>query len=281
MRRISVTAIAACIWGWATAASAAPSLRIDNAAARVTVIPEARSDITVSIVKRNARLPLKMTRTGDAVRIDGDLLLRLHGCHSFFGKPGALVWGIGSVGYDDLPQVVIRAPMNAKVEASGAVFGSIGRTASLDLDSSGCGGWSVADVSGPLRARVAGSGALRAGGAASADIRLAGSGDVSLRQVERGLTTVTSGSGDTTVGQVIGPLQVRLAGSGDLRVRGGRVTDMNVSVAGSGDVSFGGVAETLVAKVAGSGDVTVGKVTGAISKHVAGSGDVRIGARGI
>ena len=95
--------------------------------------------------------------------------------------------------------------------------------------------------------------------------------------MESGLSAATSGSGDIQAGLVNGPLRIRVAGSGGVRARGGQVTDMNVSVAGSGDVSFNGVAATLTANVAGSGDVTVSRVTGAVSKQVAGSGDVRVG----
>ena len=58
----------------------------------------------------------------------------------------------------------------------------------------------------------------------------------------------------------------------------GSVTDLEVAIAGSGDVTFHGVAQTLKATIAGSGDVVVGHVTGAVSKHIAGSGDVRIGS---
>jgi hypothetical protein len=48
---------------------------------------------------------------------------------------------------------------------------------------------------------------------------------------------------------------VHVAGSGDVRVAGGRASDFDVTVAGSGDVHFGGVADNLKARIMGSGDV--------------------------
>jgi len=261
----------------AGAASASPGVEIRNAVARVTVIPENRSDVVVDVVKTNPRLPLRVTRMGDSVQVDGNVGMRIHGCRSWFGRPSAWVWGVGRIGYDDMPQLVVHAPMDVRVGGGGAVFGTIGRAASVNLGNSGCGDWTVADVTGLLHVGLAGSGNVRTGAAGSADVHISGSGDVSLRRVENGLSSATSGSGDVQAGLVDGPLRVRVSGSGDFRGHGGQVTDMDVGVAGSGDVSFAGVAGSLNASVAGSGDVTVAQVTGAVSKHVAGSGDVRVG----
>ena len=52
---------------------------------------------------------------------------------------------------------------------------------------------------------------------------------------------------------------------------------MTVSVAGSGNVVFGGVAGSLTARIAGSGDVRARQVRGQVRKTVMGSGAVRIG----
>ena len=100
--------------------------------ARVTIIPEARGDIVVTVTKANSRLPLKITRIGD-------------------------------IKYDDLPQVVVHMPRNARVGAGGAVFGAIGPGDSVDLGNSGCGDWTVADQTGPLHVHVSGSGDVSVG----------------------------------------------------------------------------------------------------------------------
>lgn len=271
---VAVGAMAVAISGVAAAAD----VEIRNAAARVTVIPEARSDIAVSIYRTHPRLPLRVYHEGDTVRIDGGLGIRSPNCRSIFGRKGVSVWGAGFTPFEAMPQVLIRTPMNVKVKAGGAVFGAIGRADSVELANAGCGDWTVANVSGPADVRVAGSGDVRAGSVGSAEVRISGSSDISFNDVRNGLTSATSGSGDLRAGVVNGPMHVRVAGSGDVIARGGQVTDMVVSVAGSGDVRFGGVAQSLQAAVAGSGDVNVGRVTGTVSKHVAGSGSVTVGS---
>ena len=261
----------------AGAARADPSVEIRHAVARVTIVPEARSDVAVFVTRANPRLPLRITREGDKVVVDGGLGWRNINCHNLFGRPAAFVWGIGNIGYDDMPQVVVRTPLRTTAAAGGAVFGAVGPGAGLDLANSGCGDWKVADQNGPLRLSLAGSGDVRAGTVAAAEVHISGSSDVYVRAARGGLTAAVSGSGDVDSATVNGPLRVRVRGSGDVKIHDGAVTDMNVSVAGSGDVRFGGVAQSLEANIAGSGDVSAARVTGLVSKHVAGSGDVSVG----
>jgi hypothetical protein len=261
----------------AGAAEASPGVEIRHAIVRVTIIPEARSDVAVYVTKTNRRLPLRITREGDTVVVDGGLVWPGINCHNWFGRPAASVWGIGGVSYNDMPQIVVRTPVQVRAAGGGAVFGAVGPGAGAEIANSGCGDWTVADQNGPLRVSMSGSGDLRAGTVASADVRVSGSGDVGIRAARGGLVTAISGSGDVTADRVNGPLHARVGGSGDVRVKDGAVTDMNVSVVGSGDVRFGGVAQTLTANVAGSGDVSAARVTGSVSKHVAGSGDVTVG----
>ena len=243
----------------------------------MTIIPEARSDVQVSIIRTHPKLRLSVSTIGDRVVIDGRLVGRAMTGHAAFGGSNVMIWGVGNVGPDALPKVVIHTPMDAKVSARGAVFGDVGRAASVDLATSGCGDWTVANVSGPLKIATAGSGDIRAGSAASGHLRVSGSSDVSLRDLAGGLDAATSGAGDITVASVSGPFRARVAGSGDIKAHGGTVTDMDVSIAGSGDVSLAGSAQSLKASIAGSGDVTVTRVTGPITKSVVGSGDVTIG----
>jgi hypothetical protein len=276
MKSLAITAMAGVALAAAGAASAA-DVEIRNAAVRVTVIPEARGDVGVSIVKDNPRMHIHLMRFGDRVVIDGGLGMRSPNCTNVLGRRGVRAWGLGFTPYDDLPQIVIRTPLDAKVSAGGAVYGVVDRATSLELSNGGCGDWSVANVAGALTVRMAGSGDLRAGDAASAHVRIAGSSDVFLRSVNGGLDIASSGSGNLHAETMAGPLHVRIAGSGDVTVPGGQVTDMSVAVAGSGDIRFGGVAQDLDATIVGSGDVSVGRVTGHVSKHVAGSGSVTIG----
>lgn len=273
---LSLAAIAAgvCL---ASAATASPSAEINDAVARVTVIPEARSDVVVSLVKANPRLPIWISRVGDKVVVRGDVRQQANHCGTWMGRPYVGLWMRGRFGYDDLPQIVIRTPLDVHVSAGEAVFGTIGHARSIDFGDRGCGDWTIGEVDGLLRVSVVGSGDVHAASAGSGQVNVAGSGDVTARTFRAGLNASISGSGDLTSDSVSGPLKIQVAGSGDVKVAGGQVSTMTVSVGGSGDVNFGGVAGALQASVAGSGDVNVARVTGSVVKHVAGSGEIQVG----
>jgi hypothetical protein len=271
-----MVAIATAATSMVGAATAAPSIEISQAAARVTVIPEARGDIAVFVVRPNPRLPLAVSRAGDHWIVRGNVGHMVN-CGGWGGRPSVSVWLRGRFSYEDLPQVVVRTPLDARVSAGEAVFGAVGRSRSVDLDSHGCGDWTVGDVAGPMRLNVAGSGDVRTGALGSAQMHASGSGNIATQAIRGGLQASVSGSSDINAAAVYGPLDVHVGGSGDVRIPAGRVTTMNVAIAGSGDVRFGGVAGALNADVAGSGDVSVGAVTGPVIRHVAGSGDLRIG----
>ncbi len=277
MRRWVLAASLALAVGGAGAAAAAPSAEIREAAVRVTVIPEARSDVAVFLVKANPRLPIWITRVGDKVLVRGNIGHFGISCGGWGGRPSVGIWMRGRFAYDDLPQVVIRTPTDVHVTAGDAVFGTIGHARGVDFGNRGCGDWKIADVDGPMRIGLVGSGDVHAASAGSAEVNIAGSGDATAQALRGGLRASISGSGNLQAAAVNGPMTVHVAGSGDVKVAAGRVTTMNVSVAGSGDVRFGGVSGTLEANVAGSGDVSVAQVNGSVVKHVAGSGEVRVG----
>jgi hypothetical protein len=261
----------------AQGAIAAPSVQVRGAAARLVIVPEARRDIAVSLTHADPRLPLRITRLGDRIFITGDVGHRVHGCRTPAGRRGVAIWGRGAIPYEQLPTLVIRAPLAVRLSAGEAVFGEIGRSASVDFTNQGCGDWTIGDVQGRLRLNQAGAGDARSGSAGSADLSVEGSGGIATGQIRNGLTTVSSGSGAIVVAAVFGPVDARVAGPGGITLAYGSVSAMTVSIAGSGAVTLRGVARTLKASIAGSGDVTVDKVTGPVTKQVFGSGAVRVG----
>jgi len=275
--RLSLMLIAATAACAAAGAASAASVEVKDAVARVTVIPENREDVKVEFLSSNPRLPLQIRSFGGKTIVDGGLGRRIRNCHGRNEAVRVDVRGVGDVAWRDMPQVVIRTPRDAQVEAGGAVFGSVGRSASLELGNAGCGDWTVANVDGRLRLSQAGSGDARTGSAGEAKIHVAGSGDVWSADVRGPLSVDIAGAGNVSVGSVSGPLEVHVAGSGDVKVAGGHATTMNVAIAGSGDVDFGGVADSLKARIAGSGDVRARQVRGPVSKAVMGSGGVTIG----
>ena len=270
------------------------SLLIDNAAARVVVIPEARSDIAVTVTRGSAQLPeLQVRRRGNSVEIDGGLKRRIRNCGTQGvgvvrdtgdavrpdAQWGVEINGVGRVRGSDLPLITARVPMSVSISASGAVLGSVGRSQRLDLSNAGCGDWTVANVAGPMKLSIAGSGDIMAGSARSAQVSLAGSGDVRLANVSEGLEASIAGSGDIRAGSVGGRVNASIAGSGDVVIEAGRVSDVDASIAGSGDIRIEAVAQSLDASIMGSGDVRVAQVIGPVDHSIMGSGSVTVGDR--
>lgn len=271
-----------------------PEVDIRHAVARVAVVVEDRNDIAVEIEQGSSDLPaLEVTRRGADVRIDGGLRRRavvnrgdgLRNCNPGAGgqaQPGegasVEVRGIGRVNLADAPLIVIRTPRHVNVGASGAVFGSVGRgAASVELGNAGCGTWNVANTEGDLSLSVAGSGDIRAGTSGSLDVSIGGSGSVTAGAT-RALDIAIGGSGDVVVARADGPTDIAIGGSGDVDIRSGNAPDLSISIAGSGDVNFGGVAGDVDVSIVGGGDVTVARATGSVSRAIMGSGDIRIGS---
>lgn len=273
LQTILLAAVAALSAGAAQAAS----IEVKDAVARVTVVPEDRSDIKVEIIAPNAKLPLSVRTLAGRTIVDGDLDRKIRNCRGSGDRASVEVRDVGNISYAEMPQVVIHTPRDVQVETGGAVFGAVGRSASLDLGNSGCGDWTIANVAGEAKISQAGSGDTRMGSAGSLKVRVAGSGDVAAADVKGGLDISIAGSGSAHVRSASGPLEISVAGSGDVDIGGGRASTMKVSIAGSGDVDFGGSADSLKARIAGSGDIHAGEVKGEVSKTIMGSGSVRIG----
>ena len=279
---IATLLAAAAVFG-ASGANAA-AVEITNAVARVTIIPENRADVAVTIVKDDAHHPIRISTGVDGHTIvDGGYRSGLFSggitnCNSHNGRPTVRVMGIGEIGYDQMAQVVVRVPMDAKVGAGGAVFGTVGRSTNLDLSTAGCGDWTVADVGGRFALSNAGSGDVHAGSAGLIHVNSSGSGDFFARAINGGVEASIAGSSNIRIASVAGPVKVRISGSGDFNIDGGHASNLSASIAGSGDVTFHGVADNLTAAIAGSGDVNVSHVTGSVKKSVVGSGDVNVGA---
>lgn len=274
-------------------ASPGPEVEIEHAVARVVVIVEDRADIGVEIEQGSSALPaLRVERNGANVRIDGGLGRRLAGirmgdsirnCRSGPDRtrPGqgasVEVRNVGRVNVDDAPLIVIRAPRDVNIDAGGAVYGSIGRGASsVELGNGGCGDWAVANTDGAVEASAAGSGSLTLGTSRSLKAEIAGSGNVTAGATGR-LRLNIGGSGEAMIAEANGDADINIGGSGEVAIRRGRIPNLSIAIAGSGDVDFGGTAGDVSVSIAGSGDVRIAEVTGAVSRNVVGSGDIRIG----
>lgn len=263
----------------AAGAANPPSVELRDAVVRVTVIPEDRSDIKVEMVTTNRNLPLEVRTQGGETIIDGGLAHRIRDCHHRSDRPFASVRGVGDVSGDQIPQIVVRTPRAVVVGSNGAVFGSIGRSGSLELHDSGCSAWVVGDVAGDAAVHESGAGSLRMGAIGRLDVKLSGAADIHAVHVRQGMESQLSGAGRIQVEDFAGSMDARVSGVGHVQVMGGRATQMRAIVSGMGGIDFGGVADSLDARISGIGGIHVNRVTGQVTKSISGAGHVTIDGR--
>jgi hypothetical protein len=277
MRFAIAIAAAATALSAAGAAAAGPSVEIRDAVVRVTVIPEDRADVKVEMLTTNRSLPLDVKAVGSRTVISGDLAHRIYNCNTRGEHPRAWVRGIGPVEFGDMPQVVIHTPKAVVIEAGGAVYGSVGRAGSLDLDNSGCSSWTIADVAGDATLRESGAGSVRMGSASRLELKLSGAGSVHATQVRQGLDARLSGAGGVHVEDLSGAMEAHVSGVGQIKVDQGHAGAIRASVSGVGGVEFGGQAESLDASISGFGGIRVKSVSGQVTKSISGGGHVTVG----
>lgn len=254
------------------AAFSGDRLSIRHTVARVMITAEERSDFLVEIENPGgAPMPTVSTEDG-RVLIDGHLRGRIADCTE---GGGADLRGYDAVTSDTMPRIVIRAPRTLDVSVSGANVTEIGAAEAVEVSHSGCGITNVGDVAGELNVDLAGSGAVRAGAAQSLNADVAGSGELSVGAVSEGANIDLAGSGTANIASLTGALNADGAGSGVLVVQGGAVTDADVDLAGSGDITISAPVQRLRASIIGSGDVSVEGEVGDIDAEIAGSGNVR------
>ncbi|MBN8608838.1 MAG: DUF2807 domain-containing protein [Caulobacterales bacterium] len=274
-------------------AFAGNELRIRHGVARVTITPEDRQDFLIEINSPGG-VPMPEVSSDDArVTIDGRLRGRISDCHD---DGTAELRGYGAITAENLPVINIRAPRDLVLERGGAGTTEIGATESLNIDVTGCGTVTAADIAGPLEVDLAGSGQLTTGAAQSLNADVAGSGQVTVGAVREYAQIDIAGSGTVNIGSLTGQLNADAAGSGNVNVQGGAVTvaeldlagsgnveiaapvqTLNASIVGSGNVSVSNIVGDIDAEIAGSGSVSAQSVTGAVRKEVWGSGDVQVG----
>lgn len=256
-------------------AATAKEVELENIAARVVVTPENRSDVELKVAyAANTKLPKIMVHMeGDKLVADGKLKMRGLQCQ---GIDSVKINGIGVVAKADLPIVYIKVPMNAEVAAGGATFGQVGATSTLEFSQGGCGNWTVGNVGGKAEVNIGGSGDVNAGDTQDLEVNIGGSGNFRGKSVSA-LNANIGGNGDIELAKISGPAEVNIGGSGNVAVTDGFMPKLEVNIAGSGDVRFGGEAKDVEVNIVGSGDVRVKKVSGNISRSIMGSGNIVVG----
>ena len=269
--------------GWIAGAAAlavaggaqAAELRLDGVVARVNIVPQARSDISVQVQPGRGGLPVQVQRTGAGVTVRGGYTA--NNCRGDGENMRVRVRGQGEFHISDAPLITAYVPRSVAVtKRGGAVSGSIGPTQDLSISAGGCSRFVIGDVAGSLVAEQSGGAALQGGSARTAELEASGGGAISLRSVGR-LDVEASGGGAVNVASVSGPVDAEGSGGGVVRIRAGRATPLRAEASGGGVVDFDGVAANLDAEASGGGVVRVASATGNVSRSASGGGHVSVG----
>jgi len=252
----------------------AGSIRLRHVAARVLVTAEDRSDISVEIDNPGGAPMPVVTLEGGRLTVNGQLRGRIGNCT----EEGVDLHGYGFTTYDRMPLITIRTPRTVDLSLTGAGRAEIGASDELNLDVNGCAHATAGDVSGAVEVNLNGSGQIVVAGGQEANIDVNGSGQVRIEAVRAGAESEVNGSGGVVIANLTGPLTMDNRGSGSLEVLGGAVTEADIELFGSGQVTLAAPTERLMVQIFGSGDVEAPVTVGALEAEIFGSGDVRVQA---
>jgi hypothetical protein len=116
----------------------------------------------------------------------------------------------------------------------------------------------VGDIEAPFTVSAGGSSEIHAGKVKDTDIAISGSGEVAIDQVS-------------------GKLGIDISGSAQVAIPKGEVPIVEVTVSGSGDLSFGGTAQDGVFAISGSGSINIHEVMNQPTLDISGNGVIDIG----
>ncbi|MEO1310840.1 MAG: DUF2807 domain-containing protein [Pseudomonadota bacterium] len=166
---------------------------------------------------------------------------------------------------DDVVASLSAGDLGDFVVKSSELIGAVGDVETARVGLAGSGDFTIGDVEGDARVSVAGSGDIEIGAVGGeARLSIAGSGEIDAGDVGQGVDISISGSGSVHAESINGEADASISGSGDVEIEDGRASSLKVSIAGSGDFSFGGVAVDPKISVAGSGDVVLGGYEGSL-----------------
>ncbi len=279
--------------GHVTQTFTATTVDVRNAAARLQVVPEDRTDIAVEITSSGHAPMPEIVQEGTTLAIDGHLRGRIN-CHE---SDSVRLEGYGEFAQTDLPQIIVHTPRAVSFSAGGDVFASVGASQSVAATLAGCGDTQIADTAGLLHVNVRGVGHAHAGAAHGLEVELEGTGGVTAGAVTDHANVVTAGTGDVSIASLTGALQSQNSGVGSLTIDGGQIGDAHVMLSGVGNAKITATIQSLHAVIMGVGNVdvpsTVGDldaevmgpgsvhvqaVTGSVQKHVMGPGSVTVGS---
>lgn len=196
--------------------------------------------------------------------------IRLDGSMTVNARPGSAPGATVKADDNIVPMIltsvegdtlVIKTQPNVSFRTRSTMVVNVSFTQLKNVDLRGSGDLNVSSPGGPsLELSLAGSGDVRLDGAELGQLkaRLAGSGDIWLKGRADEASFSIAGSGDVHAADLSARrVGVDIAGSGDARVQASEVLD--VRIAGSGDVTYGGSPAKVNSRVVGSGDLRVAR----------------------
>lgn len=278
---------------WDTASYATERLDVERFAGTLRVLADATGEMTVDAFGPAEKMDLlEIDTSGDTLRINYTQRdFRWNDWSTWLNW-----WNNNTFEVEDYPTVTIHLPVGSEIEidhftgdveigdtygpisvrAAGALDGTIGNVTTAEIDIAGAADLTLGNIERTLEIQIAGAGDITTGDAAGADVSIHGAGDVTLGRIEGPLDISTAGAGDVSVAYLNGPADISIAGAGSVRIEDGRAEAFDVSIAGMGDVWFGGTAVDPDVSIAGMGDVFINAYEGRLSHS--GMGDLEIGS---
>jgi hypothetical protein len=276
MRIVLATAAAALAAAMAGEAAAA-ELVLDQAVARVVVIPEARSDIQVEVAQgRNGAPPVRVSRSGDSVTVSGGSRVRMCNFDTEDGGWIMLSKSGPRVDMEDFASVTVRAPRDVRISGGGgAILGSIGRSQTLTMEQSGCAHWTAGDVAGPLQAEMSTGANLRAGTVPTARLNATSGGAVRVVRADRLDATATAG-GVIKANAAPGVVVATATGGGVVTIDGGSTRSLTGTATGGAHIRHKGRVGELEASASGGAVIKVEHAGRVLSRYAHGGSSVVI-----
>lgn len=166
-----------------------------------------------------------------------------------------------------------------KITLAGSGDARIGDIAgAATISSAGSGDNEIDSVGGDFSFSGTSSGDARIGDiGGDAKISTTGSGDVEIGRLEGNLAYTSGGSSDFDADYVGGDkLSAKSGGSGTVEIDDGNVTELYITVGGSGGARYDGKSTNANLYAGGSGEITIRDPSGTLVKEKHGSGSIRI-----
>jgi hypothetical protein len=254
----------------------AAELVLDGLVARVTVIPEVRSDFAVEVRAGSGGLP------DVSVSEEGGRALLTSGVEvgACVGSGDRMQVGLRDgtrAEMSDAPEVIIHAPLTFSVSgANSGLIGQIGPAEDLAITQSGCVFWDVADVAGRLRVNLSAGARLTAGASDSTLLGASAGAAISTGAVSD-LVAEASAGGMIRVASASGSAEANAASGGSIEIKGGETTTLRAEASSGARIVHRGKVESLWADASVGGEVEVSEVENVVSRSVSIGGRVVVG----